>query len=189
MASQQSGRYVGPFEVLHSRPIYETPIMKLREDRIRRRGQPETTLPVASTKPRVCVLPLDERGTVTLLREFKYVAGQDSLEAPSGPLEAGEKSEEAALRTLGEEAGLIAAEWVDMGLLHPLTTLLSSPHHLFLARRLSPTRRRPGAADTIELLQAPLEEALRWVLKAAVVHAPTCVLILKAHLYAQRASR
>lgn len=189
MTSQQGARRVGPYTVVHSRPIYENPWVKLREDRVTDLKHKESTFGVITMKPGVTVLPMDDSGNVRLVREFKYGIGEPTLEAVSGAIESGETPEQAGLRELGEEIGLIAAEWVDMGLVNPFTTIVNSPNHTFLARNLSRIRRRPDAPEQIETVTMPFADALQAVLDGSITHAASCVLILKTHLFLQRKPR
>jgi ADP-ribose pyrophosphatase len=188
MTSATGGRWVGPYQVLHSKPIYENPWLKVREDRVVRRGAPETVFGVVTMKPGVTVLPMEANGEVYLVREFKYAIGEDTLEALSGGIESGEKPEHTALRELGEECGLVASEWVDMGVVNPFTTVVNSPDHMFLARGLSRLRQAPEAlggqaGEQVSVVKMPFAEALQAVLKGGITHAASCVLILKTQVY------
>lgn len=183
MTSRRGERYVGPYEVLMSRPVYENPWIRVREDQVRHRSGEEATYGVVAMKPGVTVLPMEDDGSVHLVREFKYAVGQSTLEAVSGAVESGETPEQAGLREIGEEVGLVASEWVDMGLVHPFTTVVASANHMFLARKLSRIRRQAQAREEIQTLKMPFEEALEAVLKGEIAHGASCVLILKTHLY------
>jgi ADP-ribose pyrophosphatase len=191
MASTTGGRWVGPYQVLHSKPVYENPWVKVREDRVVRTGSPETVFGVITMKPGVSVLPMEENGDVYLVREFKYGIGEETLEAISGGIESGEKPEHAALRELGEGCGMIASEWVDMGVVNPFTTVVNSPNHMFLARGLSRLRQAPEAlggqaGEQVSVVKMSFEEAVQAVLKGQITHAASCVLILKTHAYLDR---
>jgi ADP-ribose pyrophosphatase len=177
---------VGPYTILHSRPVYENPWLKVREDRVERLGGEEATFGVVTMKPGVTVLPMDDSGDVYLAREFKYGIGDSSLEGISGAVGSGETPEQAGLRELGEEAGLRAAEWVDMGLTNPFTTVVNSPNRMFLARKLSETRRKLDVAERIEIVKMPFDDALQAVLDGTITHGASCVVILKTHLYLDR---
>ena len=189
MTSHQGARRVGPYTIIHSRPVYENPWIKVREDRTQDPSGREATFGVITIKPGVTLLPLDDAGDVYLVREFKYALGEPTLEAISGAIESGETPEQAGLRELGEEANLVASEWVDMGLVNPFTTIVSSPNHIFLARNLSHLRRSTSAPGHLEIVKLPFGDALQSVLDGAITHAATCVLILKTHLFLQRPSR
>ncbi len=182
---------MGPYDILHSKPIYENRWIKVREDRVAWRGGPEQVFGVVVMRPGVTVLPMDDDGVAYLVREFKYGIGEETLEAVSGAIESGERPEHAALRELGEECGLAASEWVDMGLVNPFTTIINSPNHMFLARRLSPLGRPPktGAGEPeerVSVVKMPFEEAHQAVLRGEITHSASCVLILKTREYLDR---
>ena len=189
MSSPESGRHIGPYTVLHSRPVYENAWIKVREDRVTGGDEKEATFGVVTMKPGVTVLPMDEAGDVYLVREFKYGIGESTLEAVSGAIKSGETPEQAGLRELGEEVGFTASEWVDMGLINPFTTVVNSPNHMFLARELSEIRRRPGSREEVAVVKLPFAEALEAVLEGAITHGASCVVILKADLYLSRSRR
>ncbi len=187
MTSQQGDRRVGPYTIVHSRPVYENPRFKVREDRVKDLSGEESTFGVIAMRPGVTVLPMDEESRVYLVEEFKYGIGQPSLEAISGAIESGETPEHAGLREIGETVGLVAAEWVDMGLINFFTAIVNSPNHMFLARELSTIRRRPDAGEQADAVKMPFDDALRGVLEGAIADAATSLLILKTHLFLKRA--
>jgi len=189
MSPQAGARRVGPYTVLHSRPVYENAWLKVREDRVRRAGGEEGSFGVVTMRPGVSVLAMEESGEVYLVREFKYGVGESTLEVVSGAIESGESPEQAGLRELGEEVGLMAGEWVDMGLVNPFTTVVHSPNHMFLARRLSKLRPMRERESAVEVVKAPFEEALGWVLEGKITHGASCVLILKTHVFLERSSQ
>jgi ADP-ribose pyrophosphatase len=191
MSSQQGRRTVGPYDVLHSKPVYENPWVKVREDRVSRRGHEDAVFGVITMKPGVSVLPLDDDGQVYLVREFKYGIGSETLEVVSGGMESGEKPEHAGLRELAEECRLVASEWIDMGLVNPFTTIVDSPNYMFLARQLSQLRPtfRGGEEADLEVVKIPFEQALTAVLEGEITHAASCVVILKTQLFLTRNRR
>ncbi len=186
MTSRRGERYVGPYEIVMSRPIYENPWITVREDEVRHRGGEEAKYGVVTMKPGVTVLPMEDDGTVHLVREFKYALGEHSLEAVSGGLESGETPEQAGLREIGEEVGLVAAEWIDMGLVNPFTTVIHSPNHMFLARELSTLRRTAATSEHVEEVRMPFEQAVEAVLRGEITHGASCVLILKTQQFLSR---
>jgi ADP-ribose pyrophosphatase len=186
MGARRGERYIGPYEILMSHPVYENAWLKLREDRVKHRDGRESTFAIVAMKPGVTVLPMDKDGTVHLVREFRYAVGEATLEAVSGAIESGETPEQAGLREIGEEAGLVAAEWVDMVVINPFTALIHSPNHLFLARKLSRMNRTAQAGEQVDVVTMPYEEALRAVLRGEITHGASCVLILKTREFLER---
>jgi ADP-ribose pyrophosphatase len=192
MGARRGERYIGPYEILMSHPVYENAWLKLREDRVKHRDGQESTFAIVTVTPGVTVLPMEADGGVYLVRGFKYAVAAATLEAVSGAIESGETPEQAGLREIGEEVGLVASEWVDMGVVNPFTGLVHSPNHLFLARKLSAIRRSgalPPPGDRVEVVTMPFDDAYRAVLRGEITHGPSCVVILKTWELLQRQQR
>jgi len=189
MGTRRGERYIGPYEVLASHPVYENAWLKLREDRVKHRDGRESTFAVVAMRPGVTVLPMEKDGSVYLVREFRYAAAAATLEAVSGAIESGETPEQAGLREIAEEVGLVASEWVDMGIINPFTSLVHSPNHMFLARKLAHIRRSAQAGEHVEVVTMPFDDAYRAVLRGEISHGASCVLILKTWEFLQRQTR
>ncbi len=180
MASDDLPRRVGSYTVLSSRAQYENPWMRVREDRVIRPGGSEGLFGVVDMVGGSSVLAIDHDDSVYLVREYKYAVGRDSLEVVSGAIDADETPLDAARRELREEAGLIAAEWQELGSVDPFTTAIRCTNHLFLAKALSPTPADPDDGEEISLVRIPFEAALQMVLAGEIKHASSCILILRA---------
>ena len=170
----------GEWTVLDSEVLYSNPWITVREDRVIQPDAQEGTFGVVEMKPGVSVLPVDDDGTVYLVRVYRYTLDRDSLEALAGGVEEEEDPVEAARRELREEAGIEATELVDLGVVDQLTEVVVSPDHLFLARGLSFTQSDQEETEDIERVAVPLAQAVEWALDGTVSHAASVVLILKA---------
>jgi len=170
----------GEWTVLDSVVQFRNPWITVREDRVIQPDGEEGAFGVAEMLPGVSVLPVDDDGTVYLVRVYRYTVDRHSLEALAGGIEDGEDPEEAALRELREEAGIDAADLIDLGVVDQLTEVVVSPDHLFLARGLSFTESDQEETEDIERVAVPLEQAVEWAYDGTVSHAASVVLILKA---------
>jgi ADP-ribose pyrophosphatase len=176
----------GPWQILTRREVYRDPWIELsRDEVIRPDGAPGTHC-IVRLKPGVSVLPLDEQGNVYLTDEFHYGIGHATIEAVSGGIEPGEDPLATGKRELQEELGITAGDWVDLGSCDPFTSVVVSPTRLFLARGLSFGRTALEGTERIACLKLPLAEAVQRVFDSQITHAPSGVLILKAHYWLQR---
>ena len=128
----------------------------------------------------VTILPVDENGLCTMVRQFRYPFGRMMLEAPAGKLEPGEDPKESAVRELSEETGYTADEWIDFGACCTSPGFSSEVLHVYLAMGLHEGRSHP----------IPLSELSRMVMAGEIDDAKTIVAVLKAEKYlSERAAK
>ena len=170
----------GEWTVLDSAVHYRNPWITVREDRVIQPDGEEGAFGVVEMVPGVSVLPVDDDGTVYLVRVYRYTIDRHSLEALAGGIEDGEDPREAARRELREEVGIDAAALIDLGVVDQLTEVVIAPDRLFLARGLS--FRKPDREETeeIERVAVPLQQAVEWAYDGTISHATSIALILKA---------
>ncbi len=176
----------GPWTVTESREVYRNPFITVREDRAVQADGAESRFGIVEMKPGVSVLPLDDDGHVHLIEVYRFTLDRTMIEAIAGGIDEGETPQEAAGRELREEAGISAEELIPLGVVDQLTEVVSSPNHLFLARRLSFAPTNPEGSEHITPIKVPLDEALRWVMESTITQAASTTLLLKAKHYLGR---
>jgi len=172
----------GPWKVVQSRDVYADPWIRVQiDDVIRPDGRPGIHS-IIHIKPGVCVLAMDAERNVYLTEEFHYAVGRVTLEGVSGGIEPSETPRQTAERELREELGIVATRWTELGELDPFTANVHSPTTLFLARDLTFVSTAHEGTEKIQCIRLPLAEAMQLLIDGTITHAPTCVLLLKAHL-------
>jgi 8-oxo-dGTP pyrophosphatase MutT (NUDIX family) len=171
---------IGPYERISTREIYRNPWIRLRADEVVRPGGIRGEFAVVEMKGGASVLAVDDEGVAYLVEEYKYGIERHTIEAASGGIDPGETPLEAARRELREEAGVEAEEWTSLGAIHPFTTAVKSPVHLFLAQQLRTTTQDLDPGEIVRVLKMPLREVIDRVMAGEIDHGPTCVLTLKA---------
>lgn len=88
---------------LSSEPIYQGSFVTINRDTVRLPNGNESKRIVIRHPGAACVLAVTDDGKVVLVRQWRYAAGEATLELPAGKLDAGEDPAVCALRELAEE--------------------------------------------------------------------------------------
>lgn len=135
----------------------------------------------------VAVVPLDDAGNVTLVRQHRVAVDRFTWEIPAGKLDhgAGEDMLSAAKRELEEETGLHAVHW------QMLTDILTTPgfcnEHIaiYLATGLSQHNVHPDDDEFVATRAFPLHEAVRMVMAGEIRDSKTIAALLMAQYLQQ----
>src|SRR5690242_18419890 len=96
---------------LDTKIVYQNPYLTVHEDNVIRPDGKTTKYAWVETTPSVYVVPVNDNGDITLVKQLRYTTGQPSWELPGGSTES-EEEEEAAKRELESEARMHADHWV-----------------------------------------------------------------------------
>ena len=132
-------------------------------------------------KGAAAIVPVDEQGMVTLVRQYRTALDSLMLEIPAGKLDgAGEDPLVCAHRELKEETGLMA------GRMELLTHMVPTPGYctevvsLYLATELSQHSADPDDDEFLRVERMPLREAMERVMRGELNDAKTAVGLLMA---------
>ena len=128
----------------------------------------------------VCVLPVDENGICTMVRQYRYPFGKMILEAPAGKLEKGEDPLECGIRELSEETGFTAEEMIPMGSMCTSPGFSTERLYLYLARGLHRGESHPDEGEFLNVERYPLSELVEMVMRNEIEDGKTVAAILKA---------
>ncbi len=127
----------------------------------------------------VCVLALQEDGTVPLVRQFRYPLGDVMLELPAGKLEYGEEPRPAAVRELGEEVGLEPVELTDLGHIYVSPGFCTEKLHMYLAREVKRVPVHPDEDEFLDIVHLPFGELADMVMSGEITDGKTVATVLK----------
>lgn len=171
-----------PWRTQQTRTLFEHPQLSVVESQVTQPdGQAGRYVYVQQPHPIVIMVPLDNGGAVTLVRQWRYPWARNSWELPAGHAEQGEAPLAAAQRELAEEALLEAGSWTDLGDVYG-SAGSTGRFHLYLARDLRPTlagRRDATEADML-IDRVPLSEALEAAADGRIRHTITIVALFRA---------
>ncbi|MBI4499230.1 MAG: NUDIX hydrolase [Chloroflexi bacterium] len=154
--------------VIVTRRIYEGRILNLRVDTAQFPDGRTTTREVVEHSPSVVLVPLDDHGNVLLVRQYRLAVGHTLLELPAGGLNGQETPEVAADRELREETGYAAAHLERLGGYFASPGYCSEYLHLFLATGLHEAPLDADHDESIDVVRAPLREAVSLIERGEV---------------------
>lgn len=125
------------------------------------------------------IAALNEKGEIYLVRQYRYALNQELIEIPAGKLEKGEDPFETAKRELGEEAGISAATYRNLGCIIPTCGYCSEIIYLYAAKDLTNIAQHLDADEFLSVFTMPLDEAVEKVLSGEICDSKTVAAILK----------
>lgn len=147
-------------ELLGSEKVLEGQTLDVSVKRYRRADGTEVSRQVVEHPGSVAILAYDD-AVVYLVRQPREAVEEDGLlEIPAGTLDQpGESPLECARRELAEEAGLAAAHWRELKVVHPSPGFLSETVTVFAATGLTEASAELNPDEQIEVVRLPRAEA------------------------------
>jgi len=121
------------------------------------------------------MMPIDHRGRILLVKQYRLPAERELWELPAGRLDPGETALQAAKRELREETGYSAKKW------EKLATFWASPGYvdekmtIFLATELTEGAQEPMEDERIEIRWFSKTELQDMVRRGKIVDAKTLI--------------
>lgn len=172
---------IKPWTTVSSRPVYANRWMSLREDVAALPDGRTTIYGVVTFGHCVGVVPLTADGEVILVRQYRYVFGEDQRwEIPTGGVKAGEAWEAAAQRELMEEAGVAAGRLTLVSDYYTSKSICYEIAHIYVGEDLRAASLPPDETEFFEVRRFALAAALQMVLSSEIRDSMSVVGILLA---------
>lgn len=170
-----------PYEVLGRTALYDSPWVRLREDRFRHRRGREGLYTVCGFRHSACgALAMDDEDRVVLVGQWRYPLECYTWEIPEGGGKEHESPFDAIRRELAEEANLEAGTWEPLAFFHPSNSSTDEEAFLFLARDLRSSDGGHHAEDDEELMihREPFQQCLQRVASGEITDSLTAMALL-----------
>lgn len=173
-------------ETVESRELFRGRIVTLKEDVARLENGKLVGREVVEHPGGVCVLPLEEDGTVYTVRQFRYPFGRVTEELPAGKLDGPEDHEKAARRELSEEIGVEAEELIYLGALLASPGFCTEVLHMYLARGLRHGAVHPDEDEFLDVVAGSFDGLYERVMAGEIADAKTVAITLKVREFLRR---
>jgi ADP-ribose diphosphatase len=163
---------------LSSKTVYKGGLLHVLEDEVRMPDGKSARREYIRHPGAVAMLPMPDRETVVLIRQYRYPAGRHFYEMPAGKIDAGEEPLAAARRELREECGYEAASWRRLTTFDPCIGYSDERIEFYLAQDLTRVGNALEEGEFLEEVPLRLEIALDWVRTGRITDVKTIVGLL-----------
>ncbi len=129
------------------------------------------------------VVALNQSGCICLLHQYRYAVGGWIWELPAGKIEQGASPLQTAQHELGEEAGVSALNWQNLGEIISSPGVFNEKVYLFLATDLQDVSHSAEEHEVFERHWVPYEEALHWALSGKLNDAKSIAALFRSREY------
>ena len=165
-----------------SREVYRNPWIRVRED-VAELPNGKTTLygVVEMASEAAGVLPFVDDDHVLLVRQYRYVFGEDfRWEIPTGGVKPGEAVEDGARREMQEETGYTVGRLEHVSTLYTSKSVCNEVAHIYLGYQLAEAVLPPDETEELEQAVFPFAEVLEMVRRSEIRDAMTIIAVLHA---------
>jgi ADP-ribose pyrophosphatase len=136
-------------KIQKSKIVFQGRVFDVRQDLVELPNGRSIQMDIVAHHGAVTIIPLDDKGRIWFVRQYRHAAGEAILELPAGVIEEGESPEECARRETREEIGMAASELKPVGEFFLAPGYSTEYMYVYLAKGLTPD---PLTQDPDELL-------------------------------------
>lgn len=173
-------------KTVDSQVLYQGKIVTLRRDTALLENGKTALREVVEHPGGVCVLPLEDDGTVYTVKQFRYPFSRVLEELPAGKLDGPEDHRAGAIRELSEEVGLEAGELTYLGGILMSPGFCNEVLHIYLARDLRHGEQHLDEDEFLSVERTTLDELTDRVMSGELEDAKTVVAVLKVKEFLSR---
>jgi ADP-ribose pyrophosphatase len=134
----------------------------------------------------VTILPLDEKGQIWFVSQYRVGANADLLELPAGVIEKGETPLECASREVQEEIGMAARSMQLLGSFFLAPGYCNEVNHVFLARELFSSHLEQDEDEFLNISSLGIKQAFQMAQAGKIQDAKSLAALLLARPLLQK---
>jgi len=162
-------------KLISSTEITRTPIFHVTLDRAIDPDGFEIKRAIVQHGGSAVMMPVDNRGRILLVRQYRLPARQYLWELPAGRVDEGESVLKAAKRELVEETGYRAKTWKKLAEFYPSPGFLAEKMTIFLATGLIEGESKPMEDERIQTRWFAARELGEWIKAGKIRDAKTMI--------------
>ncbi len=169
------------WKTVHNERIYDNPWIRVEHRAvINPAGNPGIYGVVKFKNKAIGIVPVDDRGCIYLVGQYRYPLDAYSWEIPEGGGPLGEDPLDTARRELKEETGLLADRWECLGRIHTSNSVTDEEGFIYLATGLEYGAAEPEETEELRIKKVPLSTAVEMVMRSEITDSISMCGILMA---------
>jgi ADP-ribose pyrophosphatase len=173
-----------PWKTKSTRLVYDNAWISVSESDVAKpNGSPGIYGVVHYKNKAIGILPVDSKGNVYLVGQFRYALDRYSWEIPEGGCPDGEDPLAAAQRELLEETGLVALQWQEIGRSDLSNSVSDEEAIIYVATQLEQKEATPDDTELFEYKHIPFSEALAMVKNGEITDSVSIIAIMHYALF------
>ena len=166
-------------KTLQHKVIYDGKIIRVDVDAVELCDGSITKREVVHNGGGVCVLALDEKEQIILVKQYRYPFNEILYELAGGKQAQNESYIESGLRELEEETGYVSEECEYLGYLYPTVAYSSEVIHMVVAKNCVYRQVCLDDGEFVETILLSMDEVLKMIATNEIKDGKTIVAILK----------
>lgn len=139
-----------PMKLISSEKLLDTPIFRVTMDHAVDPDGFEIKRAIVQHDGSAVIMPVDEKGRVLLVRQYRLPARKSMWELSAGRVDPGETPLQAAKRELIEETGYRAKKWTKLTKFYPSPGFVAEAMTIYIAQELKAGKATPMDDERIE---------------------------------------
>ena len=174
-------------EKLDSKIVFRGEKLTLRVDTLKMGDRPPANKEIIAHPGSAAMIPITERGTVLLVKQWRAAQNCYTLELPSGTREGDEPPEVTADRELREETGYRATNFIHIGGFYPVSGYSEEYCHAYVATDLEFDPLPQDKLEDIMVVETNVDDLRRMCMNGEIDDALTIAAVTRASAYLDNA--
>mgnify|MGYP001300006941 CR=1 FL=1 len=171
--SRKNGRRTTSAKLNETKTIYEGKVFTLAIDNITLPNGVATVIDIIRHPGAAAMVPMLNKNTVLLIKQYRYAAGGFIWEIPAGTLNPGESPIECAKRELIEETGYSSDKLEKLTEIIPVPGYSDERIHLYLATGLVKAVQNLDRDEILNVHEINMDDALKMIAKGEIIDSKT----------------
>ena len=176
-------------KTINSKKLYNGRIISLFNDEVLLQNGKTASREFVKHPGGVCVVPINEKGEVFLVKQFRYPYGKEVLEIPAGKRDFKDEDPLACgKRELKEELGLTAQNYIFLGEFYPTPGYTDEVIYMYAAWGLSAGESSPDEDEFLKEQKIHISDLIEKIVSGEIKDGKTQAAVLKTKFLIEKGS-